>query len=496
MAKLAGLAKLESGDESYKWLCGILGGADPVQFQNADMEKLPKYNGELTQSFLENSGSWKETLEGSQSQWTKSKSILSCNALALFVATSCNGRKLSACHADVNGKRFAKISASRMGEACIVQAVPYKIDHTLTPSKDGSLNGLCEVVPMIYDDAKDGASSKGYASPIVLGDVLGAFTALFGGQPDDQQQGCSQLMVLLLNYINHSFELETPEGWEKLMLAMGRHIWGEKCVDSLNALAVDKDSRVPFTLFVFSSIVPVFLGFLTGESYVCKTHSMLCQNGEEGNLTGYGCNLSVLEIAREENQPAFPHTNLKAISNALLKTHSDSYLPGSWNDFIQEFLVEQIKKKGGIFWNTKEYFQDHDSKCKTALQRFLQWSKHNPHLKIIRNAYEEDLAKTEGVDRNTVSLENQDRQTAVLNKLIRAKHLVKDVHKKCPKYLFFVISILLDFDDQASAKALSDFLNSSIGVSLRVFCSKIVWIPDCSQYFGPVARKPSFLLGS
>lgn len=404
---------------------------------------------------------------------------VSCDTLAMFlhvqVAPPTSGGKLIPFQADVNGKRFTSMLSDRtQTRNCNVVAVPYMIGRNAPGSNSGQQEDedVCRVRPMTYEDSIACATGKeidevvGYAEQITDKEISKTFQILFGWDPlsdesNDSPMG-SALFMLLLRCIEESFVVGTLGGCKKLLMAIGKHQWpGSDVVEMLNKLKIPDDAIFDVTLAIFSAVIPLKLGFLSGESFVLTAHKNL-RGRKENDHPVFKSSATLMEPRGDE----FKHVEMKKASNEHSTSGRQDYVPGSIMDFILEATVENIAVPAADPSNqdsdNKSYYEDLKSSIGRAIERIIQASKHNPDIRALKEAYERKRAEANGCPVTLAECSEHVGKT-FLSRSINP-NLLSTSKSEGPVNLFVLIMLLTDFADRKGAKILAKFLQSDRGV--------------------------------
>lgn len=473
-----------SNNDCLPWLERVVmsPSTTPVQFQQSTGDDLNRFvsNGELVNKFLEmiKDGNMTEAWK----PWATSivenlsvKFITLCIFLHIGVDANNN---LIPFQADVNGKRFIPTTQNEAPDetkSCNALVVPYQFgqenevesddsdddDDDILDTSEGR-KSACQIVPMTYQGTKSAAASRTPRLPartartVDAKDILKVFDILFQQRPGNvKNMAPIKIFAILVLCIDHCFDLKTIEGWMKLLVAMGRHAWGRDWYLRLNDLALEERSIPSFALALFSSMIPLKLGFLSGDSFVAQVHSNLLQG------RGMYSNLATTQILQPK--PAkLSRTGMKFISNQQITEDRGNHITGSALDFFLEILLDYEMQQNN-FCETEAYLkQDVHDRIEHALGLLVEAAMYNPHIKKVLDSF---LHRR--IEQGCKDVDWKSSFVKQYKSNFHKVHAFEPTNKKqLSKDLAIFVMILIDFRDQKGAKALGKFLQQTGVVSI------------------------------
>ena len=489
------------------WLHQNLGlGDDVLKFDESDLDDQPTYpspNNYLT--YLTKG----KNFTGVLNKWAPFIVNNSCEVpmtyLALFLHTAGVSKtaNLAPCQPPINGKRFSEFprkAYSKLDKNTPVGAMllPYKLTvaHPENP----------RVLPMVYEDAvarSEQPLATFATASVTKEDVLQVFEILFGSRPPKEDGkswedlykmgGPSTLFSLLLLYMSDTYDLQEVASCKRLLVALGRHVFGaETCIARLNQLGISNDYGLLHATItaIFSSVIPLKLGCLTAESFLVGAHrSLVLKKMNPGYDKQATTNIL---LPSPTTSDVLPCNHLKKMSNKLNHNARQWFTTGSLDDFCRDVLLEYRSKGNKLMESNEDYIKDQDDRAREALEKIIQGSKHNPHLKGVIDSYKLKMA--------CQGLEETDLEAQILKKFKKTTgsgNAFAPDYKKGPASILVLVMILTDFHDEANAKALSRFACTTNGVgSNTVFCFHQWAAPYLTPFTHLVAHKrdPSFHL--
>ncbi|CAJ1937406.1 unnamed protein product, partial [Cylindrotheca closterium] len=367
--------------------------------------------------------------------------------------------KLIACQADVNGKRFVPCSGAGKrpdDSVCSAMAVPYLLDEP--PDEETDAEDVCRILPMRYEETiLYGKQMSSVASGNVTSrQILSVFEILFGQAPEDvEDESPPKLLGFLLKCIEDSFQLleSSGHGWIKLLMAI---VCGTLAVGPRDGLELLNDlqiTNVPsFTLALFSSMIPIKLGFLSGEVPIAQVHSFLVQ---QNAVCG---NTAATKILQQSNSNAISCIAMKRISNTRIEGERGRNVTGSLQDFCLEILLEQRTKANCLQEENKGYTKGFEAFLELVACQIDKGAKHNPHLRNIFEAY-----RTKQREQGT-NTDGDEWKAQIVGKYKKRYRKANGfAGGEGPKDISILLMILTEFHDKKGAKAMGEFLCTDYG---------------------------------
>lgn len=470
-------------------------------------EKLPKLGD--TKKFLRQVKCRSNQIKSTK-KWapfiSQTNTTIPIEVACLFLHILELGENLVPCQPTVAGPRFATLQTKGYKELQVgnITGVAYIVAPV---GPDGLQEGAASVLPMTYVHSVALAEMQSAgdvvelfeSSPTRVGarHVMGVFQILYGSLPEDEDNwksleedgGAAKLFSLLLLNLGETYRDVGNLFWKLLLTAIAKDVFGsDACIDKLNDLRISNNKLPAFTLALFSCIIPLKLGFLSGESFVVTTHQALTNQRPAQPALSASTTLLQPRFVSPDNDEGpdpnvLPTKNLRCHSNELNAAARQGCTTGSIRDFFLETFLRCQTQNNALIDVNEEYAKDQRAKTRMAIDKIIAAAEHNPHVGTLVRSYKrrmllQDADKTsdtiteEDIAEYTLPIEE------IVNKFLEMSGDAnvfaparpskgKKNKSKGPRNIFIMMTLLVDFCDPASAKAASEFIQTKFGVSCR-----------------------------